>query len=86
MHFQEEKIADGLKVSVDLEPKRQRLDDDADENLAGNESKIKRLAQLKKDIAILEAAVRRGQETMEKMLNIAVEDINIDPLVTVQVN
>lgn len=68
-----------------LEPKRQKLDGDADEKLAENVSRTKRLTQLKKDIAILEAAIRRGQETMEKMLNIAVEDMTIDPLVRIQV-
>ncbi|KAL3997773.1 hypothetical protein ACH3XW_12285 [Acanthocheilonema viteae] len=62
------------------EPKRQKLDDDAAEKLAENASRTKRLTQLKKDIAVLEAAVRRGQETMEKMLHIAVEDMSIDPL------
>ncbi|KAK6105206.1 hypothetical protein QQG55_19330 [Brugia pahangi] len=62
------------------EPKRQRLDDDADEKLTDNAIRTKRLTQLKKDIAVLEAAVRRGQETVEKMLNMAVEDMAIDPL------
>uniref|UniRef100_A0A915PTJ4 Uncharacterized protein n=1 Tax=Setaria digitata TaxID=48799 RepID=A0A915PTJ4_9BILA len=53
------------------EPKRQRLDDDVDGRLAKNADRSERLTQLKKDIAVLEAAVRRGKETMEKMLNIA---------------
>ncbi|EFO28269.1 hypothetical protein LOAG_00226 [Loa loa] len=67
-------------IDSSTEPKRQRLDGDAGEKLAENASRTKRLAQLKKDIAVLEAAVRRGQETMEKMLNIAVEGIAVDPL------
>lgn len=66
-------------------PKRQKLDNDADEKLAENVNRTKRLTQLKKDIAILEAAVRFGEETMEKMLHIAVEDMTVDPLVTIQV-
>lgn len=67
------------------EPKRQKLDDGFDEKL-GENANTKRLTQLKKDIAVLEAAVRRGQETMEKMLHIAEEDMKIDPLVIIQVN
>uniref|UniRef100_A0A0R3RXH7 REM-1 domain-containing protein n=1 Tax=Elaeophora elaphi TaxID=1147741 RepID=A0A0R3RXH7_9BILA len=61
-----------------IEPKKRKMDDD--EKLAENVNKTKRLTQLKKDIAVLEAAVRRGQETVKKMLHIAVEDMTIDPL------
>ncbi|VDM92061.1 unnamed protein product, partial [Litomosoides sigmodontis] len=66
-------------------PKRQKLDDDADEKLAENANSSNRLTQLKKDIAILEAAVQFGEEMMEKMLHIAIEDMAVDPLVTVSV-
>ncbi|EJW87057.1 hypothetical protein WUBG_02034 [Wuchereria bancrofti] len=66
-------------IDSSTEPKRQRLDDDA-EKLTDNASRTKRLTQLKRDIAVLEAAVRRGQETVEKMLNMAVEDMAVDPL------
>ncbi|KAM3722079.1 NAD-specific glutamate dehydrogenase [Dirofilaria immitis] len=67
-------------IDSSTEPKRQKLDDIADEKLIENANRTERLTQLKKDIAILETAIRRGQQTMEKMLNIAVEDMTIDPL------
>uniref|UniRef100_A0A8R1XNI0 Uncharacterized protein n=1 Tax=Onchocerca volvulus TaxID=6282 RepID=A0A8R1XNI0_ONCVO len=67
-------------IDSSTEPKRQKLDGIANEKLMENASRTERLIQLRKDIAILETAVQRSQQTMERMLNIAVEDMTIDPL------